>query len=165
MPVNSIKVIQKIPISLQRAWDFFSDPANLQSITPKDIDFKIITNLDGVKMYAGQIIGYKITPLLGISFYWRTEITQVKEKEFFIDEQQKGPYQLWRHEHHFKPIDGGVEMTDIVQYKNPLGPLGDLANWLFVKRKLRKIVEFRFRKVEELFGQWPEGQVHVIEIN
>ncbi len=158
MPVNSIKAIQKIPISLQQAWDFFSDPANLQIITPKDIDFKIITKLDGVKMFAGQIIEYKITPLPGISFYWRTEITQVKDIEFFIDKQQKGPYKLWHHEHHFKPIDGGVEMTDIVQYKNPLWLLGNIANVLFVKKKLKNVFEYRFRKVEELFGKLPGGE-------
>ena len=165
MPVNSIKAMQKIPISLQQAWDFFSNPANLQSITPQDVDFKIITNLDGVKMYAGQIIEYKIKPLSGISFYWRTEITKVKDKEFFIDEQQKGPYKLWHHEHHFQSIDGGVLMTDIVQYKNPLGILGDLANWLFVKRKLRNVFEYRFKKIEELFGKWPDGQEYGIMIS
>ena len=165
MPVNSIKAMQKIPISVQQAWDFFSEPANLQLITPLDIGFKIITNLDGEKMHTGQIIEYKITPLLGISFFWRTEIMQVKDKEFFIDVQQKGPYKLWHHEHHFQPIDGGVLMTDIVQYINPLWLLGSVANVLYVKRKLRNVFEYRFKKIEELFGKWPDWQVCSILIN
>jgi ligand-binding SRPBCC domain-containing protein len=158
MLTHSIKAVQKIPVSLQQAWDFFSDPSNLQAITPEDVDFKTITDLQGVKMHEGQIIEYKIKPLLGISFYWMTEITLVKDKELFIDEQRKGPYSLWHHEHHFKSIDGGVEMMDSVQYKNPLGPLGSLANVLFVKRKLKHVFKFRFKKVEELFGEWPGGQ-------
>lgn len=160
MPIHSIKTNQKIPISLQEAWDFFSDPANLQAITPQNIDFKILSKLNGIKMYPGQIIEYKIKPLLGISFYWMTEIAQIKDKELFIDEQRKGPYSLWHHEHHFIAIDGGVEMTDFVQYKNPLGLFGNMANGLFIKRKLRKIFEFRFKKVEELFGKWPAGQIY-----
>jgi len=160
MPIHSIKTIQKIPVSLQEAWDFFSNPANLQKITPQNIDFKILSKLNSVKIYSGQIIEYKIRPFFGISFYWKTEIIEVKDKEFFIDEQRKGPYNLWHHEHHFRSIDGGVEMKDIVQYKNPFGIFGKLANWLFIKRKLKKIFEFRFKKVEELFGKWAGDHRH-----
>jgi ligand-binding SRPBCC domain-containing protein len=79
----------------------------------------------------------------------------VQEHLFFVDEQRFGPYRLWHHQHLFRKIDGGVEMTDIVHYKNPLWFLGDLANWLFVKKKLRHIFDYRFKKVEELFGKWP----------
>jgi ligand-binding SRPBCC domain-containing protein len=84
---------------------------------------------------------------------------------YFVDEQRKGPYSLWQHQHHFKPIDGGVEMTDIVHYKNPLWILGELANILFVKKKLCQIFEFRFKRVEEIFGHWPGGQSSEIKIN
>jgi len=164
MRTHSLKTNQKIPVSLQQAWDYFSHPENLQAITPTDIDFKILTDLKGVKMFEGQIIEYKIKPLPGVSFFWRTEITQVEDQKCFTDVQLKGPYKTWRHEHYFKAIDGGVEMTDMVHYKNPLGILGNLANWLFVKRKLKKIFEFRFNKVEELFGQWPGGQEYIVLI-
>jgi len=154
MAAHTIKTVQKIPVSLDRAWMFFSNPANLQTITQEGMGFKVISKHHGPVMYAGQIIEYKLKPLLGIPVYWMTEITQVKNKEYFIDEQRFGPYKLWHHQHHFKAIEGGVEMTDIVHYKNPLWWLGRLANALFVKKKLQKIFEYRFQKVEELFGKW-----------
>lgn len=154
MAVYSIKTVQKIPVSLDKAWDFFSSPANLQAITPAKMGFTIISKHHGEKMYAGQIIEYKVKPVLGILLYWMTEITQVKDKAYFIDEQRFGPYSLWHHQHHFKAIEGGVEMTDIIHYKNPLWLLGDIANSLFVKKQLADIFDFRYRKVEELFGKW-----------
>ncbi|MBL0145327.1 MAG: SRPBCC family protein [Chitinophagaceae bacterium] len=150
--VYSIKTIQKIPVPLEVVWDFFSGPANLKQITPLNLGFNIISNYHGDKMYAGQIIEYKVSPVLGIPIYWMTEITHVKDKQYFVDEQRFGPYNLWHHQHHFKRIEGGVEMTDIVHYKLPFWVLGDVANALFVKRQLQNIFDFRWKKVEELFG-------------
>jgi ligand-binding SRPBCC domain-containing protein len=163
MATYSIKTIQKIPIDIDKAWEFFSDPANLQEITPDNLGFKILSKHHGDKMYAGQIIEYKVKPLLNIPVYWMTEVTHVQEKQYFIDEQRFGPYALWHHQHHFKSIEGGVEMTDIVHYRNPFWILGDIANTLSVKKQLKKIFEFRFRKVEELFGKWPTAQLNSIE--
>ncbi|HEX5652602.1 MAG TPA: SRPBCC family protein [Chitinophagaceae bacterium] len=157
MGVHSIKTIQQIPVSLEQAWDFFSNPANLQTITPATMGFTVISKNHGDRMYAGQIIEYTVKPLLGISVYWMTEITHVKENEFFVDEQRKGPYVLWHHQHHFRAIPGGVEMTDIIHYKNPGWLLGYLANSLFVKKKLQNIFDYRFQKVEEIFGKWNPG--------
>ena len=154
MPAHSIKTIQKIPISLEQAWDFFSNPANLQAITPDTVRFKIISNHHGDTMYPGQLIEYKVKPLFNIPMYWMTEITQVKDKEYFIDEQRFGPYALWHHQHHFKEIPGGIEMTDIVHYKIPFWIFGKMANNLFVKQKLKTIFEYRFKKTEELLGKW-----------
>ncbi len=165
MSTFSLKTIQKIPISLDKAWDFFSSPANLQAITPEKLGFKILSKHHGTTMYAGQIIEYKVKPLLGIPIYWMTEITHVVDKRYFIDEQRFGPYQLWHHQHHFKEIEGGVEMTDIVHYRNPLGILGNLANGLLVKNQLRQIFEFRFEKVESLWGKWKNEQQNQIEFN
>ena len=156
MAAHSIKTVQKIPVSLENAWDFFSNPANLQAITPDNMGFKVISKYHGPVMYAGQIIEYKVRPLLGIPIYWMTEITQVKYHEYFIDEQRFGPYKLWHDQHHFKEIPGGVEMTDIVHYKNPLWFLGKIANILFVKKKIAGIFEYRYKKVEEMFGAWKE---------
>jgi ligand-binding SRPBCC domain-containing protein len=163
MAVHSIKTVQKIPASLNEVWDFFSSPANLQTITPGYMKFKIISKHSSAKMYAGQIIEYKVNPLPGIPLYWMTEITQVQDGEYFIDEQRRGPYSLWHHQHHFKEIEGGVEMTDIVHYKNPLGFIGEMANVLFVRKKLRNIFAFRFKKTEELFGKWAKQEL-VVEI-
>lgn len=151
--VYSIKTIQKIPISLDEAWDFFSSPANLEKITPTGMGFHIISKHHGEKMYAGQIIEYTVKPLLGIPVYWMTEITHVEDRKYFVDEQRFGPYHLWHHQHHFKSVEGGVEMTDIIHYKLPLWFLGDIANGLLVKNRLKGIFDYRFRKVEELFGK------------
>ncbi|UEG50607.1 SRPBCC family protein [Ferruginibacter lapsinanis] len=150
--VYSIKTIQKIPISLDTAWDFFSSPDNLKKITPDNLGFEIISKHHGDKMYAGQIIEYTVRPVLGIPLYWMTEITQVDDKKFFIDEQRYGPYSLWHHQHHFKAIEGGVEMMDIVHYKLPLWFIGDIGNAILVKHQLKNIFDFRYKKVEELFG-------------
>jgi ligand-binding SRPBCC domain-containing protein len=154
MAIYSIKTVQQLPVSLGEAWDFFSSPANLQLLTPADMDFRVISRHHGERMYAGQIIEYTVKPVLGIPVYWMTEITHVEEGRFFVDEQRFGPYRFWHHQHHFHEIPGGVEMTDIVHYKNPLWLLGDLANGLFVKKRLEQIFDFRFKKVEELFGAW-----------
>jgi len=150
----SIKTVQKIPVSMDEAWSFFSNPANLQAITPANLGFRIVSKYHGDKMYPGQIIEYKVSPLLGIPMYWMTEITHVEPGKYFVDEQRFGPYALWHHQHHFKQIEGGVEMTDIVNYRIPLGFLGRIANSVLVKRQLKKIFDFRFTKVEEMFGKW-----------
>ena len=151
--VYSIQTKQVIPISLDAAWEFFSSPVNLQQITPGNMGFEIISKYHGDKMYAGQVIEYKVRPLLGIPLYWMTEITQVEDKKYFVDEQRYGPYRLWHHQHHFKAIEGGVEMTDIIHYKLPFWFLGDIANALFVSKKLKQIFDYRFSKVEQLFGK------------
>jgi len=156
MAVYSLQRVQCIPVEQTVAWSFFSDPSNLEAITPKSMDFKVISKFHGHKMYPGQIIEYKVKPVLGIPVYWMTEITHVVEDKFFVDEQRFGPYSFWHHQHHFKPIDGGVEMTDIVHYKNPFWILGDLANSLFVKSKLEEIFDFRYKVVEDMFGSWKE---------
>ena len=149
-----VQAVQKIPVDLDTAWEFFSNPANLQAITPDNMGFKVISQHHGDIMYAGQIIEYTVKPVLGIPLYWMTEIIQVKDKAYFIDEQRFGPYSLWHHQHHFKAIEGGVEMTDIIHYKNPGWFLGILANELFVKKQLQGIFDYRYKKTEELFGVW-----------
>ncbi len=156
MAAHSFRTVQRIPVSLEQAWDFFSSPANLQVITPANMGFQVVSKFHGPVMYAGQIIEYTVKPVLGIPMYWMTEITQVLPGQYFIDEQRYGPYSLWHHQHHFKAIPGGVEMTDIVHYKIPLGFLGRIANALFVKNKLKQIFDYRFKKVDELFGAWKE---------
>lgn len=149
--VYSIKKVQTIPVTLDQAWDFFSNPANLQTITPDNMGFRVISKHQGDKMYPGQVIEYKVSPLLGIPLYWMTEITHVEDRKFFVDEQRFGPYRLWHHQHHFRETVQGVEMTDIVHYKLPLWFLGDIAHALFVKKRLEEIFEYRYRKVNEIF--------------
>ena len=149
--VYHLKTVQKIPVGLDEAWDFFSNPKNLQSITPGELGFKIISKYHGDTMYAGQLIEYIVKPLMGIPLYWMTEITHVADKKYFVDEQRYGPYRLWHHQHHFKEVNGFVEMTDIIHYKLPYWFLGDIANRLFVRKQLKEIFDYRFKKVETLF--------------
>jgi ligand-binding SRPBCC domain-containing protein len=152
MAYYSIKTEQKLPISLDEAWTFFSSPKNLSKITPKEMGF-IITNNPEDEMFAGQIITYKVSPIAGIKLPWMTEITHVADKHYFIDEQRFGPYALWHHQHRFKEIDGGVLMYDEVNYKLPFGFLGDIAHVLFVKKKLQTIFDYRYKALEERFGK------------
>jgi ligand-binding SRPBCC domain-containing protein len=150
-----LKVTQKIPISLDKAWDFFSSPANLSKITPSQMGFIITSDFhENQKMYPGQIITYKVSPMLGIKLNWMTEITHVLDNKYFVDEQRFGPYAMWHHQHHFKVIEGGVEMTDIVDYVLPLGILGAIANTIFVKSQLKTIFDHRLKAVEDLFGKF-----------
>ena len=149
--VYSFKTIQLLPMSMEAAWDFFSNPANLFEITPDNLAFKTISKQHGDKMYPGQVIEYKVSPLLGIPLYWMTEITHVEHHKYFVDEQRFGPYSMWHHQHHFKVVEEGVEMTDIVHYKLPFWFFGDIAHSLFVKQELKKIFDYRFNAVKKYF--------------
>jgi len=140
--VYTLKTSLNLPIQIDNAWDFFSNPGNLAKITPSEMGFQITSGEPG-KMFAGQIITYKIGILPGIKSNWVTEITQVKENAYFIDEQRFGPYKMWHHEHHFNPVDGGIAMTDRVTFKIPFGIFGRLAYHLFIRRKLVQIFTFR----------------------
>lgn len=151
MKIYNLKREQFLPISLEQAWDFFSTPKNLAKITPEQMGFKILYISGGDKAYAGQIIRYHITILPSIKVHWVTEITQVKELIYFIDEQRFGPYALWHHQHHFKEVPGGVEMIDEVSYAIPLGLLGRLAHFIFVGREVNRIFDYRFKVLEEFF--------------
>ncbi|WP_272022885.1 SRPBCC family protein [Olleya namhaensis] len=144
---------QNLPITKAQAWDFLSDPKNLKTITPEYMGFNILSGADR-PMFAGQIIQYIVTPILGIKTKWVTEITHVKEGEYFVDEQRFGPYALWHHKHFIKAIDGGVEMEDIIDYKIPMGILGQLMHPILVKPKLEEIFNHRTVKLEKLFGKY-----------
>ena len=151
MKIYRLKQTQFLPLKLSEAWDFFSTPKNLAKITPEHMDFQILYISGGDKAYAGQIIQYRVNVLPGIRVNWVTEITQLKEPHHFIDEQRFGPYTLWHHQHHFKEVSGGVEMTDEVNYAIPLGLLGRLAHWIFVGREVNRIFEHRFQVLEKYF--------------
>ena len=143
---------QKINWSIDEIWEFISSPGNLKEITPDYMGFDIKTNNLPEKMYPGMIISYKVSPLLGIKMTWVTEITQVVEKKYFVDEQRVGPYSIWHHQHIIEPIENGVLMTDIVSYAPPLGFLGALANSLLIKNKLNEIFDYRTQAVEKRYG-------------
>ncbi|HSR17659.1 MAG TPA: SRPBCC family protein [Ignavibacteriaceae bacterium] len=150
MKIFLIKTSQTIPLSIDEAWNFFSNPGNLSKITPPWLNLKITSKLPDI-MYEGMIISYKVYPFLGIPSNWITEITSVKEKNFFIDEQRFGPYKFWHHQHHFKEINEGVEMEDIVHYAIPFDPFSRPLNHFLVGKKIKKIFEFRKEVIKKLF--------------
>jgi ligand-binding SRPBCC domain-containing protein len=154
MSVFTLNKEQKIPATIPEVWDFISSPKNLKKITPEYMGFDIVSKNLPDKMYPGIIIAYVVKPFLGIKMRWVTEITHVKEQEYFVDEQRVGPYRLWHHQHHIKPIEGGVLMTDIVHYQPPFGFIGNIANGLVIKHQLKEIFDFRTKKLQELFGQF-----------
>lgn len=145
-----LKREQFVKASLEECWNFFSSPKNLKVITPDYMGFNVKTEIPE-KMYEGLMIGYTVKPLLNIPMEWITEIKHVQDQKFFVDEQRKGPYKIWHHEHHFEEVEGGVKMLDIVTYELPLGFLGKIAHPILVKNKLNEIFDYRVKKVNEIF--------------
>lgn len=142
---------QFLPVSLNEAWDFFSNPKNLSVITPPDMQFHVLTSLNGSPIYTGMVIDYTLRPMLHIPVRWQTLIKDVDAPHQFVDTQSRGPYSLWEHTHTFVEQQGGVLMTDTVRYALPLGILGRLMHRLTVHKRLLHIFNFRYRKLEELF--------------
>lgn len=153
MKIYRLHKKQNLPITIEEAWDFLSDPKNLKTITPSYMGFEILSGADR-PMYAGQIIQYIVTPVLGIKTKWVTEITHCVDKQYFVDEQRFGPYALWHHKHFIREIDGGTEMEDIIDYKIPFGLLGQLVHPLLVKPKLEEIFNHRTKTLESIFGTY-----------
>ncbi len=151
MAFYQFKFTQHINASLDDVWAFISDPANLKEITPPTLGFEVTSDDKCEKMYAGMIITYFVRPLLGIKMRWVTEITQVKDKEYFVDEQRLGPYTMWHHQHHLTPVADGVLMEDIVSYIPPFGFIGAIANKLIIRSKLEEIFEYRRKIIEDRF--------------
>jgi len=145
---------QKFSASIEEIWGFISSPDNLKVITPGDMDFIVTSNNGSKRMYPGMIITYKVSPLLGIKLNWVTEITHVRDFDYFVDEQRIGPYSMWHHQHKIESIKGGVLMTDIVTYQPLFGFLGAIANSLFIKQQLRKIFDYRTIALEKRFGKF-----------
>jgi ligand-binding SRPBCC domain-containing protein len=143
---------QKLPASISEVWSFISSPGNLKEITPESMGFIVTSNNSSDKMYPGMIITYKVSPVPGIRLNWMTEIKNIKEYEFFVDEQRIGPYSMWHHQHKIEPFDGGVLMTDIVTYQPPFGFIGALANSLVIKNLLQQIFDYRSSALEKRFG-------------
>lgn len=148
--LHTIRTEQFLPTDRERLWQFMSEPANLAEITPAYMRFTVLSK-DRAPIYAGQIVEYHVRPVAGIRLHWVTEITHVKEGVYFVDEQRFGPYAFWHHQHHLLDAPGGMLMRDIVHYKVPLGPLGRLANRLFVHRQLQQIFNYRASTLEKIF--------------
>ena len=153
MPVYTYRKTQLIPTSIDLLWDFISSPLNLKRITPAYMGFDVISKELPEKMYAGMIIAYRVSPLMGIKTTWVTEITHVQELKYFVDEQRVGPYKMWHHQHLIEQVEGGILMTDIIDYQPPFGFFGAIANKMIIKKTLEEIFNYRTKKLEEIFGK------------
>ncbi|GEM52714.1 SRPBCC domain-containing protein [Empedobacter brevis NBRC 14943 = ATCC 43319] len=143
---------QQLYCDLDTAWNFFSSPANLSKITPKDMGFTVLSNYTGRPIFEGMIIDYLVSPILKIPLKWQTKIIQVEQQLSFTDFQQKGPYKYWKHFHEFIPNQNGVLMKDTVEYELPFGILGNVVHYLFIIRKLVKIFDYRHHVLKQLFN-------------
>lgn len=159
MAFYQFKKEQKVNTSMEDIWDFISSPKNLKEITPDYMGFNITSKDLPEKMYEGMIISYLVSPVLGIKTNWVTEITHVRDLQYFVDEQRVGPYSIWHHQHFIEPITNGVIMRDIVSYEPPFGFLGAIANTLIIKGKLNEIFDYRTRAIEKKFGVFKESQI------
>lgn len=151
--IRQLRREQTLSGNLDQVWDFFASPQNLNAITPGDLTFRIVGE-PPVRMYAGQMIEYRIGILPGITTRWLTEITHVREGEYFVDEQRVGPYRLWHHEHHFQraPDGRGVVMTDRVTYEVGFGTVGEVLHAAWIGRQLKTIFDYRAKRIAELFA-------------
>ncbi|MEM7147334.1 MAG: SRPBCC family protein [Verrucomicrobiota bacterium] len=145
---------QTLPTTLTEAWDFIKTPANLNRITPDDLDFKIITDLPE-EMTDGLLIEYRIgIPLLGRRT-WLSEIKHIRPRHSFVDDQRVGPYKLWYHYHQITeaPDNAGVTFLDRVAYEVPFSFIGKIAHPLFIRPTLERIFDHRQSALAQIFSK------------
>ena len=144
--LDSTQLIQK---PVEEVFNFFSKPENLSVITPSKLAFKILTPTP-IEMGDGRIIDYKIY-LLGIPIHWKTLITDFDPPHMFVDQQIKGPYTMWHHTHTFHKVEDGVEIRDRVVYSIPFGFIGQILNYLWIRKDLENIFKHRKKVINKLF--------------
>ena len=139
--LHQLSRIQLVGRPLPEVFAFFSDAANLEALTPPFLRFRILTPMP-IELRAGSQLDYRIS-LFGVPVRWRTRITDWQPRVRFVDEQESGPYAIWRHTHEFEPRGNATLMRDVVVYAEPFGPVGTVAHVLFVQRTLDRIFDFR----------------------
>ncbi len=142
---------QFLSTDINTAWDFFSSAKNLALITPPELDFEILSNLNEKEIYEGMLIEYNVKPLMGIPLHWQTEICKVDKPKMFTDKQLKGPYKIWEHMHLFIEKENGVLMKDQVKYQLPFGIIGQITHSLIVRKKIKTIFAFRKEVLKKIF--------------
>jgi ligand-binding SRPBCC domain-containing protein len=158
MKIHTLQKRQFIKKPLSEVFAFFSEPANLALLTPRNLGFELLTP-PPIQMKNGTLIDYTIK-LLGINVRWTTFITELERPRRFVDVQLRGPYSFWHHTHEFSETDEGTVMTDTVKYAMPMGLIGRLVHVLFVQRQLESIFNFRRERVEETFSQASTAIAH-----
>ena len=150
--IHILERVQVIPGPVKRVWAYFATPENLNELTPPDMKFTILRRESLGRMYAGQLIEYRVEFIPGLRSRWLTEIAHVNEGHYFVDEQRIGPYRFWYHEHIFEVEGSGVRMTDRVTHEVGFGFLGELLYKLWIEKRLAAIFDHRVRKIKEIFG-------------
>jgi ligand-binding SRPBCC domain-containing protein len=150
MKLYRVQRIQTFPVSLEESWQFFASPLNLPKITPPWLNLKVTEKVPD-RMFPGMMICYRVKPLFGIPLTWITEITHVDAPNYFVDEQRFGPYRFWQHQHHFRQLKDGVEVTDIVNYALKFGSFGRVFHAILIKKQLKKIFDFRQKRLAQIF--------------
>jgi ligand-binding SRPBCC domain-containing protein len=153
MQVYYYKTEQLLPTDMNTAWHFFSSAKNLARITPPELDFNILTQLDDKDIYPGMLIDYTVRPLFGIPLHWQTKIWKINKPGMFTDKQLKGPYKIWEHTHHFVQKGKGVLMKDEVKYVLPFGFIGTIVHSLIVRKKIERIFSYRKEVLNKIFNE------------
>lgn len=148
-----LQTTQQLNCDLATAWAFFSSPNNLSRISPKELNFQVLTDTKDKEIYEGMEINYSVSPILNIPMKWKTRITEVSFQKSFTDFQEKGQYKYWNHYHEFFPNEKGILMKDTVEYVLPMGILGKIAHKIFVRRKLESIFDYRYKFLEKYFNK------------
>jgi ligand-binding SRPBCC domain-containing protein len=150
----TLERVQFINSDLQTVWRFFSDPKNLNEITPPDMNFEILTKNLPDEIYPGLIIEYKVSPFRGLNTTWVTEIKHLIPNKLFVDEQLFGPYKFWHHLHYFEDMGNNkIKMIDKIYYRLPFLLVGDLLHKFLIKNRLNEIFDYRYNKINELFNR------------
>jgi ligand-binding SRPBCC domain-containing protein len=152
MKVHSLSQEQALPISRDKAWEFFSSPRNLEEMTPPEMGFRIVS-LPSETLYEGEIIEYAVKALPGIWIPWISEIKALREGESFVDDQISGPFKFWHHRHSFESVEGGTVARDLIHYAVGFGPFGEVARHLMVKKQLENMFRHRRVVLEKKFGK------------
>ena len=150
MKLYRLQRTQTLPLSVEEAWTFFSSPQNLPSITPPWLNLAVQGEVPDA-IYPGTVFHLHLTPIFGLKVVWITEITHVDPPHYFVDEQRFGPYRFWHHQHLFRPLESGTEMTDTVSYAMKYGPFGRMLHDCIIERLLHQIFDFRQRSLERIF--------------
>lgn len=149
--IHQLSRTQQLHRPLPEVFAFFSDASNLEALTPPFLRFRILTPMP-LEMRAGARLSYQLS-LCGVPMRWSSRITDWQPGKRFVDEQESGPYALWRHTHEFEARGTSTSMRDVVDYSEPLGPLGTVAHVLVVRRTLDRIFDFRRDAIRRLLGR------------
>ena len=161
MKIYEVSYTQKLPTTLDKAWAYFTNPDNLEVLTPKDMGLRnkvsakeILVHSDN-SLYIGKLITHniKLLPFLPFRMDWVSEITHLESKHYFVDQQVTGPYAYWHHTHIFREIPQGIEAIDVIRYALPLGVLGRMMQPVFIQPKLQEVFAFRHKILEAHFGK------------